>query len=80
MTWEREYFRLAGTMMACRLRCMGGDVEGEITPKGDLVWSLLGYLDYAAEMALVLQEARLCSKGGLQVRALRSRAASRAIS
>lgn len=36
-------------------------IDSQITPKGDLSWSLLGCRDYAAEMSLMLAEARACS-------------------
>jgi hypothetical protein len=57
-TFEREFLKaLAAVWLACRFRVMGSDVTGNITPKGDLRWSLLGCSDYAAEMGLLCTEA-----------------------
>lgn len=48
MTWEREFFFLAGFMLGCKLRACNGEV--------DRLGVLLGEMDYGAEMHLVLKE------------------------
>lgn len=57
---EREYLKLAAMWLACRLDAMGGK---PLLPwaTGDIMVALLGCRDYAAEMSLVLAEARSCS-------------------
>lgn len=57
-TFEREFFSLAKWMLACRLRVMGGSVNGIWDPGGGLEGALLGYLDYAGEMELLCKEQR----------------------
>lgn len=57
VTFEREFFHLAGWMLACRLEVMGGIIEGLNWPKSDLAFSLLGYLDHTGEMEMLCKEA-----------------------
>lgn len=54
--WEKEFFSLAGVMPACNLKVMGGKVIA--TPKEDIAFPLLGMVDYAREMSLLLREVR----------------------
>ena len=63
MTWQREYFRLAGFVLGCKMRANGGTVEGDpfldgLPDQREPVGCLLGEVDYSAEMGKVLQEAR----------------------
>jgi hypothetical protein len=51
MTWEREFFRLAGFMLGCKLRACNGEP--------DRIGVLLGEMDYSAEMGRVIEEAKL---------------------
>ena len=55
MSREREFFRLAGTWLACRYCLMGGILEGH-AHCGREDWNLLGMLDFAAEMKLLCAE------------------------
>jgi hypothetical protein len=48
VTWEREFFFLAGFMLGCKLRACNGE--------SDRLGVLLGEMDYGAEMHLLLQE------------------------
>lgn len=51
LVWQREYLRLAATWLDCRLR-------------GRPLWyGVLGELDYAFEMALILREERTRYEG-----------------
>lgn len=54
---ESEFLKLAGFMMYCRARIMGLDIEDDPYPY-DLEGSLLGYMDYAAEMKLIIHQER----------------------
>lgn len=55
--WEREFLiQLAPIVLACRFRLFGGKLRGKQWPKADLAFDLLGYHDYAAEMALLCRE------------------------
>lgn len=63
MTWEREFFSLAGFMLGAKMRSNGGQVAGDGDPRCALVLSpsdkigcQIGELDYGAEMHLVLKE------------------------
>lgn len=63
MTWEREYFRLAGFVLGCKMRANGGTVEGDpfldqFPDQRERFGCLMGEMDYSAEMRAVLQEAR----------------------
>ena len=49
MTWEREFFFLAGAMLGCKLRACNGEP--------DRLGVLLGEMDSGAEMYAVLKEA-----------------------
>jgi hypothetical protein len=53
---QREFFRLAGVYLACRLCVMGGEVVGH--QKGPLDFELLGMKDHAIEMRLLIEEVR----------------------
>ena len=65
-SWEREFFKLAGNMLRCRLQCMGGFVTHDrSTPtnysrkdNSDWPYALLGYIDHAKEMELLCREIR----------------------
>ena len=57
LIFEREFFSLAGTWLACRLKLMGGVIEGDLH-HGTEEWHLLGMLDYACEMELLIEEVR----------------------
>lgn len=56
--FQREFLKLAGTYLLCRLRVMGGEVERMTIPPGDLRFSLLGMTDHSGEMRLLCQEAQ----------------------
>jgi len=56
LIFEREFFSLAGTWLACRLEVMGGHVRH--IRRGPLEFSLLGMLDYRREMELLIEEVR----------------------
>ena len=56
LIFEREFFYLAGTWLACRLEVMGGYIEN--VHKEPLEFSLLGMHDYAREMELLIREVR----------------------
>lgn len=58
LAFEREFFSLAKWMLGCRLRCMGGEVEGE-HETGSLEGALLGYVDYCGEMQMLCAEQRV---------------------
>ena len=49
MNWQREYFRLAATILKCRMEDAGGYF--------DRFGCLQGEMDYGAEMYLVMREA-----------------------
>jgi hypothetical protein len=49
MTWEREFFHLAATVLSCKLEDSNGHP--------DRFGCLLGELDYGREMHAVLKEA-----------------------
>jgi hypothetical protein len=51
MTWEREFFRLAATVLYARME----DANGH----WDKLGCLLGEIDYGLEMHLVLKEAQM---------------------
>lgn len=56
--FEREFLKLAGTYLACRLEVMGGRVDRNDLPPGThLRFSLLGMSDHSGEMRLMCQEA-----------------------
>lgn len=57
LIFEREFFYLAGTWLACRLKAMGGNLIGD-PHYGNLEWHLLGMHDYAREMELLIREVR----------------------
>jgi hypothetical protein len=56
LIFEREFFSLAGTWLACRLEVMGGYVT--TIQRGPLEHSLLGSHDYQKEMELLIREVR----------------------
>ncbi len=56
LKFEQEFFKLAGTVLACHLRAMGGVALISGVPAGDLAFSLLGIVDYCGEMRLLCQE------------------------
>jgi hypothetical protein len=65
MTWQREFFSLAGFMLGCKMRANGGQVSGDSDPRCALVLSpsdrigcQIGEMDYSTEMYLVLRESR----------------------
>jgi hypothetical protein len=57
---EREFLKLAATWLACRLAAMGGTpTMPQHVPVKDfatLGWALLGCIDYASEMRLLIEE------------------------
>jgi hypothetical protein len=64
MTWEPEFFHLAGFMIGCKMRANGGMVEDDSDPRcasvlhgADMIGCQIGELDYGSEMHLVLREA-----------------------
>jgi hypothetical protein len=54
--FEREFFRLAGVVMACHLAAMGARVAGGAAHQGSLAFHCLGIADYCAEMRLLCRE------------------------
>lgn len=54
-TFEREFFRLAGWMLACNLRVMGGGVVGQPIEHDDFEGALQGMQDSCCEMRLICQ-------------------------
>jgi hypothetical protein len=60
MKFEREFLKLAGVMLACHLRAMGGEIVGQPigVSRGDLAFSCLGIVDYCGEMRLLCAEAK----------------------
>lgn len=54
----QQFLSAATWYLACRLRVMGGDVLGCDIPRGDLGWSLLGMVDWQAEMRMIVEEMR----------------------
>lgn len=65
--FEREFLKLAGTMLACTLEMQGGEIPGrklyrspgqsrEIRRR-NLEFSALGLVDHCSEMRLLCQEA-----------------------
>ena len=55
--FDREFLcRLAPIWLACRFRLMGGKLIGKHWPRPNMENDLLGCMDYAAEMRLVLIE------------------------
>lgn len=55
--FEREFLKLAGTYLACRLEVMGGRVVRDDVAFPELGLSLLGMTDHSGEMRLTCQEA-----------------------
>lgn len=53
---EHEFLNLAKWYLSCRFKAMGHKVTAD-PYGGSLEWSLLGMLDYAAEMRLLTAEA-----------------------
>ncbi len=53
---EREFLLLAGVYLKCRWKAMGNEIIGDQIG-GDLYMHLLGMVDYAYEMALVIRDA-----------------------
>ena len=51
--FEREFFKLAGWWLACRLQVMGG-LASDAKHKPNLAYDLLGMVDYGWEMRLVV--------------------------
>jgi hypothetical protein len=51
---EKEFFSLAGVMLKC--------LHYELHEPGDKVWFMLGYMDYAAEMGLILELQSMANK------------------
>lgn len=58
LQFEREFFKLAGFMLACHVRAMGGTVPGIVHGSGpvDLDFQCLGIVDYANEMRILCRE------------------------
>lgn len=54
---ERQFLKLASTYLACRWKAMGHELIAN-QHVGELPFYLLGMLDYAYEMKLLLKEAR----------------------
>jgi hypothetical protein len=60
LTWEREFFHLAGCVLATKEAALDFHLHGGLLPDGgryDLIAIFVGELTYAAEMHLVLKEA-----------------------
>jgi hypothetical protein len=66
VTWEREYFQLAGFMLGCKLQANGGVgvVGGDSDPRcganltgHDRIGCQIGEMDSSTEMYLLLKEA-----------------------
>lgn len=60
LTWEREFFRLAASVLATREAALDFHLHGGLLPDGgryDHVAIFVGELSYAAEMHLVIREA-----------------------
>jgi hypothetical protein len=61
---EREFLKLAGTWLACRLAVMGGTpihpLHRPVTDFHTLGWAMLGCVDYAAEMKICLNKEKPC--------------------
>jgi hypothetical protein len=59
---EREFLSLAAIWLACRLAVMGGTPEiaqhQPVTDFQSLGWAMLGCVDYAYEMKLMVKEVR----------------------
>jgi hypothetical protein len=53
LAFEREFFKLAGWWLVCRLQVMGGLAVGAKHPP-NLAYDLLGQVDYGWEMRLVV--------------------------
>lgn len=60
--WEREFMKLAGVWMACRLAAMGGTpvhpLHRPVRNFETLAWAILGSVDYAGEMRELVKEVR----------------------
>jgi hypothetical protein len=56
--WEREFFRLAASVLACHLIYAGGRFSGDSLSQYDPVSIMIGELSYIAEMHLLLKEVR----------------------
>jgi len=62
LTWEREFFRLAGCVIATREAALDFKEHGGLLPDGgryDACAIFVGELTYSAEMHLVLKEVRM---------------------
>lgn len=62
MTWQREYFQLAASVLATREAALDFKEHGGLLPDGgryEPVGIFVGELSYGAEMQLVLREARM---------------------
>lgn len=60
MTWEPEFFHLAGCVLATREAALDFHLHGGVLPDGgryDHIAIFVGELTYGAEMHLVLKEA-----------------------
>ena len=60
MTWEREFFSLAASVLATREAALDFKESGGLLPDGgryDHIAIFVGELTYASEMHLVLKEA-----------------------
>jgi hypothetical protein len=53
---SNEFLKLAGVYLACRWKVMGNRIPKVY--QGTFKWSLLGMLDYEAEMKLVINDIR----------------------
>lgn len=58
MNWQREYFKLAATWLACRLETMSGRRWMRSDERATLKFSLLGEHDYWREMKLLCAEVK----------------------
>lgn len=54
---EREFLKLAGVWLSCRWVVWGNEIEDN-PYRGSLEFALLGMLDYAAEMRLLVAESQ----------------------
>ncbi len=56
MSWEKEFHHLSGIYLACRFQAMGHYVIAGYSPGANLEFRILGMIDYALEMKLLLNE------------------------
>jgi hypothetical protein len=54
--WEREFLKLAGVWLACRWTVLGGQIPGCVEARGPLELQILGMVDHAWELRLLIEE------------------------